>query len=367
VSKLSYFQKQFLRGTNDPTQQEVPAQVEYTGTKFKLKIPLHTLPDEIGDFQCLTLVRKFGQQIMTIYNGLLSGKRIIFLGFNISSDEVCTYVLSAVSLVCPPLRNFVSRVFPYTNLTALEFLSVPGFVAGVANPMFEQHTEWWDILCDINKGKVTISGKGPGVDSGKEPHSMLDEELFGKLNDQVQGHYGEQGVRNVFTNYSQRIIDIAMSEEEFSDESRRKFETDCNRIRIENWKKTASYADYQEFLRQRRDISSIKDATVPRLIKKLRNRKHISEAEMIEMYSVFQKNVTTENQLVEFLSYLPESLGGVYPVAVSLFHTAESVRLQAARLLQHMDKIKTANNGQSFVTSLNPFLVLAYERIVRKL
>lgn len=42
----------------------------------------------------------------------------------------------------------------------------------------------------------------------------------------------------------------------------------------------------------------------------------------------------------QFLSYLPESLGGVYPVAVALFHTDDNVRLQAARLLQQMDKIK---------------------------
>ncbi len=32
---------------------------------------------------------------------------------------MCTYVLSAVSLLCPPLRGLAARVFPYTNLSAM--------------------------------------------------------------------------------------------------------------------------------------------------------------------------------------------------------------------------------------------------------
>lgn len=37
---------------------------------------------------------------------------------------------------------------------------------------------------------------------------------------------------------------------------------------------------------------------------------------------------------MEFLSYLPESQGGLFPVAVSLFHSSEAVRSRAVRLLQ---------------------------------
>jgi hypothetical protein len=35
----------------------------------------------------------------------------------------------------------------------------PGFIAGVTNPLFQVHDEWWDILCDIETGRITISNE----------------------------------------------------------------------------------------------------------------------------------------------------------------------------------------------------------------
>lgn len=34
-----------------------------------------------------------------------------------------------------------------------------GFIAGVTNPLFEEQSSWWDVLCDINTGKITISSR----------------------------------------------------------------------------------------------------------------------------------------------------------------------------------------------------------------
>lgn len=88
--------------------------------------------------------------------------------------------------------------------------------------------------------------------------------------------------------------------------------------------------------------SHIKDPSVPRYIKKLRICKNIPEQEMVTIYTTFNNNIKTAQQLMEvrsgtriltfhflqiqtfvtlqFLSYLPESNGGLYPVAVGLFH-----------------------------------------------
>ena len=33
----------------------------------------------------------------------------------------------------------------------------PGFIVGVTNPLFEMHPEWWDVLCDIDTGRIRIS------------------------------------------------------------------------------------------------------------------------------------------------------------------------------------------------------------------
>ena len=67
---------------------------------------------------------------------------------------VCMSVLSCPLLVCPPLDNVLARCFPYTTLNNLDFLNIDGFVAGTTNPIFESHAEWWDVLCDLDSGKV---------------------------------------------------------------------------------------------------------------------------------------------------------------------------------------------------------------------
>lgn len=52
---------------------------------------------------------------------------------------------------------FACYCYRYANLTDLDFLSTPGFIAGVTNPMFKSKREWWDVLCDISTGEVLLS------------------------------------------------------------------------------------------------------------------------------------------------------------------------------------------------------------------
>jgi hypothetical protein len=58
------------------------------------------------------------------------------------------------------LRGFTRHAFPYTDLSKIDdLLKVPGFIAGVTNPTFENHPEWWDLLCDLPTGRMKISNK----------------------------------------------------------------------------------------------------------------------------------------------------------------------------------------------------------------
>lgn len=70
------------------------------------------------------MLQKFGRQIMTIFNAILTEKRVLFLGFNCGAGEVCNYALASVCMLCPPLRGCIHATFPYTNLCYLDFLSV---------------------------------------------------------------------------------------------------------------------------------------------------------------------------------------------------------------------------------------------------
>lgn len=97
IARIPYFQKVLLRNGHDTTQQEMQVQLDFVGQRMKVKVPTTLFPDEVGDLQCLTLVKKFGPAIMQIYNAILLEKKVLFLGYGCSADDTCTYVLSAIS------------------------------------------------------------------------------------------------------------------------------------------------------------------------------------------------------------------------------------------------------------------------------
>lgn len=91
-------------------------------------------------------------------NALLTEKRILFLGHGQPAGNVASFVLAACSLSGHVLRGFTERAFPYSNLAGLDILeATPGYIAGVINPRFEDLQHTWDILCNIETGRITVS------------------------------------------------------------------------------------------------------------------------------------------------------------------------------------------------------------------
>ena len=163
---------------------EFETKVMYKGIPIPVKIPTAIMPETVGDFSLVKLIQNFSEPhakspqpfnlhphlttngptthpIMVLVNALLTQKRIIFLGYNMPSGEVAEAVLAACALASGGvLRGFTRHAFPYTALTKIDdLLKVPGFIAGVTNPTFEMHPEWWDLLCDIPSGRMKISSK----------------------------------------------------------------------------------------------------------------------------------------------------------------------------------------------------------------
>jgi hypothetical protein len=156
----------------------------YKGIPIPSKVPVAVMPEIVGDFSLIKLIQNFSDShskspqsfslhphlttngpnthpIIVLINALLTQKRVIFLGHNMPSGEVAEAVLAACALASGGiLRGFTRYAFPYTDLTKVDdLLKVPGFIAGVTNPTFEHHPEWWDLLCDLPSGKMKISSK----------------------------------------------------------------------------------------------------------------------------------------------------------------------------------------------------------------
>lgn len=163
---------------------EFESKVMYKGIPIPIKVPVAVMPETVGDFSLIKLIQNFSEPharspqafqlhphlttnganshpIIVLVNALLTQKRVIFLGYNMPSGEVAEAVLAACALASGGvLRGFTRHAFPYTDLTKIDdLLKVPGFIAGVTNPTFEHHPEWWDVLCDLPSGRVKISSK----------------------------------------------------------------------------------------------------------------------------------------------------------------------------------------------------------------
>ncbi|KAF8524403.1 spindle pole body interacting protein [Hysterangium stoloniferum] len=154
--------------------------IMYKTTKLNIRLPLSTFPEEVGDYSLIQLIQTFSSPgatvagplhshlhtngslthpIILLFNALVTGKRIIFLGYGKPAGLVANYVLAACALGSGcgcVFRGFTARAFPYTSLAHEASLQcVPDFIAGVTNPIFET-MPIWDVLCNIESGKITV-------------------------------------------------------------------------------------------------------------------------------------------------------------------------------------------------------------------
>ena len=161
---------------------EYESKVVYNDIPIPVKIPTVIWPETVGDFSLIKLIQTFAaphatspqafpahphlttsgpftHPIIVLVNAILTQKRVIFLGHNRPSGEVAEAVLAACALASGGiLRGFTRHAFPYTDLTKIDdLLKVPGFIAGVTNPTFANHPEWWDVMCDLPTGRMKIS------------------------------------------------------------------------------------------------------------------------------------------------------------------------------------------------------------------
>ncbi|KAG5647063.1 hypothetical protein DXG03_001433 [Asterophora parasitica] len=252
--------------------------VAYKDHQLPIKMPLSTFPEEVGDYSLITLIKEFSSHqlvsgpqhphlhtngpqthpIILLFNALVTGKRIIFLGHKRPAGEVSSFVLSACALGSgcgAVLRGFIERAFPYANLNNRdEWESVPAYIAGVTNPIFEA-SRAWDLLLVIGAGTVTVakdihatypvtatpsfaaplisrsgtlkaeSSIGSEEDAGRvggsqnkpdylKTDSNADRLFIEDIRSAIDDHFGESLVRMRFSEYVTRFVRLASRYEE---------------------------------------------------------------------------------------------------------------------------------------------------------
>jgi hypothetical protein len=141
---------------------------------------------------------------MTIYDAMISDKKILFIGdANTSCEKLCNYVFSCLDIL--PSNSLYKRLHPYKNLYDLDFLKANNSVYAVTNPIFKNKTDCWDIMCEIDTGKIVISEKYKSQFSLKESDQFFIKELLYKIKNEGLSEYEVVRYFNLYTNHLFKI------------------------------------------------------------------------------------------------------------------------------------------------------------------
>ncbi|GAA5928125.1 AFI1/MesA family protein [Sporobolomyces koalae] len=415
--------------------------VAYGGFNLPIRIPLGTYPSEIGDYSLINLIQTFsapnslvpspvlhpalhssGHQthpIILLFNALVTGHRVVFLGHGLPAGKVADMVLAACALASgcgTVLAGFEERCFPYTNLSNLDNLeNVPGYIAGVCNPAFADRPTWWDVLCNLETGKITVSKdlRRPTSTSGSnlrglklDPNSMeragedghkekdkdkgdkgdhADNLFMEEILHAIQSHYGESVIRARFTEYATRFVRLSSKWEEetcsitsigfpcapwregrlgsgvvFWDEGQGMKDLQRDSARIEGWMATKGYTLYQQAFRESLESAPLRDFDLIHQLSRLRLGRQLSTMEVTLILQTLVQSVKSDSEIIALLAHLPSHSGGLLPLAFGLFHPSPIVR---AYTLELFDLVGSHPTGKKFVSGLNAFHRAAYNRL----
>lgn len=435
-----------LRSVNKRDTHFFDTSANFKGLNIPIRIPLSTFEEEVGDYSLINLVKTFSPSNLTpfpgpyhphlhtsgpsthpiilLMNALLTQKRIIFLGHGQPAGKVANLVLATCALTGQVLRGFTERAFPYSNLGGLDMLEeMPGFIAGVTNPRFEELPTRWDVLCNMETGRITVSkeigrAETPFMHSSNQSMSSLAHSTASKTEEDamsasavnsmkegrvdikgetsdtlfiediitsIASHIGETVIRAKFAHYFARFIRLAARYEQdvigstkigyssrsasqgqlgsgmtFPDDATKAKEMHLNLYRIEGWRKSKSYQYWKSDFQADLAYRAIKGFDLHHQLSRLRNAKDMPEVEAELIYCSLGASVKTYEQVVELLAQLPAQLGGLTPIALGLFHRSDAAKNAVIDLL---DRIQLTMIGRQLLCSLNIFQRLTWQRL----
>jgi hypothetical protein len=390
-----------------PTNWSRSVVSKYRDQELKLSIPVHYTPDEVGDISVTNLVKLFGESVMRIYHAILTKQRVLFVGYNHAARDIAQMVLSSVAMLSPPMTGIIRRTFPYANLADLNFLEVKGYIAGVTNPMFQQHDKWWDLLCVLDMpnfiGQVFtaeekaaddksngVRGAGGNMRNNKDnqltdevAHLTPDLKFIQTVLSGIQARLGEEWVRQQFLDYTTSIFmntldkGMFLNPSKLGDKAKRLIEANLPRMShldacCEFQQMPSNLWAWTLETDQSSDGTSITDGDLDTdglvfktYIRKIKYEAGLESKQETEVFfNFFEKHLRSEASVQALLVMLPESQGGVLPIAAGLLSSIPTVRMSTTQILLKIDQYPST---KSALSSLNSFMKSAFDRQVHRL
>ncbi|KAI9893620.1 MAG: hypothetical protein M1814_006416 [Vezdaea aestivalis] len=416
---------------------EYETKVVYHGVPVPIKVPTAISPEIVGDFSLIKLIQTFAgphatspqpfashphlttggpytHPITVLVNAILTQKRIIFLGHQRPSGDVAEAVLASCALASGGiLRGFTRHAFPYTDLTKIdELLKVPGFIAGVTNPAFAHHPEWWDLLCDLPTGRMKISNRieqapiTEGLKYFQQQNPQYgasssfpaassdptgDQVFMDNVLQSVANRHGEAVIRAKWRDWVLKFTRISAAFEEsvfgasalyaddkgeevdehsptaghgyvWPDEGSKARELAGGVHRIEGWRCTRSYYSFIQDLANQYSTRPLKFLDLHHQHDRLRTQK-LAPAAAGLIYNLLALHVKTPAQITQLLTVTPESHAGLFYISLGLFNPDKAVRSRTTDLLE---RIREHEAGRHFWLTLNHMAKFAMKRTRRR-
>jgi hypothetical protein len=188
------------------TSEGKPLHVAIGKTNIKINPAISSNEEKIFPSRIIELITTFKEGTMTIYDALISDKKILFIGdASTSCEKLCNFVFSCIDMVGS--TSLLKRLHPYKNLYDLDFLKVTNSVYAVTNPIFKNKTDCWDIMCEIDTGKIIQSEKYKthAVNINKESDQFFVKELLYKIKNEGISEYEIERYFKLYTNHIFRI------------------------------------------------------------------------------------------------------------------------------------------------------------------
>merc|ERR1712130_583685 len=260
-------------------------------------------------------------------------------------------VLSACLLVSPCIEGTLKRAYPYACLTAMQFLQISGYIAGVTNPIFEQRQEWWDILCNVATGEVTLSEAYQNELADEEVAPLykkttgIDKILANEIRNGLQLKYGEKYIRSMFNDYTDHIVKIALDIEVFENDDIKKHDYEVNEWRIKEWEKTESYVSTLELMDKRNQSSPFKLKTkeMNMMIRTIQI-KPLQADKARTFLAKIDHWLDTKEKVKYFIQTLNPSLG--HRILQYMFHSDEFIAGKALDITLKLESYSNEKNNQ---------------------
>ena len=254
--------------------------------KIDIDLSLTNNEEKVFQGNLIELIMIFREFTMTIYDGILNDQKIIFVGGpNTSCSKLSRLVFSTLGMVGPLAFGFIKRLHPYRNLYDLDFLKSKNCIYAVTNPIFKSKTKDWDILCEVETGKIAISQEYERKSNmiNKESDKMFIQEIIYKIE---HDHISEYEVEQYFNLYTAHLIKIVNNEyfnedeflnNEINKQSKRKVNLNESEIcKIEN--------EYQN-LRNIISYNGTNFSSIKAHINNLTTRQNIDKEELTIIYN----------------------------------------------------------------------------------